>query len=433
MSRGERLKWRRKSVVAAAVAVLVVGYVVWDLRTESMTGPDPTVADGDSCGGGAPAAVLAIDAASGKQRWSARVGQSWSLDLTDGTVAASGGGSLRALDVADGRARWCRAFEPRGEVLGAVAADGAFVGSKGNSVVAYRARDGRQLWTRQGTGDWLTSDGEVAVLRRGFASPKGQTTRGLTGSTGEERWVYRTPPASLGLLPAPRFFASPDLGLTYVHDGLGLVAAGPADAGGDGVRWSLPVFRPIGLDGDVLVGGVAESFTEPLTRFGLQAVDRATGTVLWHKSVPGFDARLVGGLVIVLHPTDPRDAPGPDGSRHGSDGPVAPASPESAVIATAYDPVDGRVRWKRRLPFAAQIHAAGKVAIVWVPAGVDTENDGRLIALDPASGDVTWRAELANPARSERFHLGDDVRDVVYDDVRKTLLVLVEAQEPYRD
>ncbi len=416
----------------AAVVALVVGYVVWDLRTDSLTGPAPAVAAEDSCDGGAPTAVLAFDVSTGEQRWSALAGHSWHLGLTDGTVATSGGGQLRALDVADGHARWCRVFEPDGEILGAVAADGAIVGGDGDAIVAYRARDGEQLWTRAGSGDWLLTDGELAVLRRGFGGTEDLTTTGLVGSTGEERWTYRTPAPGTGFYPAPILVAAPELGLTYVHDSLGVVAAGTADDGGDAARWTEGVLRPIGVHGDVLVGGVAESFTEPLTRFLLQGRDTATGAVRWEQSVPGSDARVVDGVVIVLHHRDRRDAPSTDGTRWSGDGPLRPASPASATVATAYDAVDGRQRWQRELPFAAQVHAAGEVAVVWAPA-TSGGGDGRLLALDPATGEVDWRADLANPARSERYHLGDDVQDAVYDEASQTFLVLIEAREPYRD
>jgi len=416
--------------VAAAVIGLCVGYVVWDLRTDSLTGPDPTVAPAATCGGGAPTALLAIDAATGHQRWSALVGLAFDIPIAGSTVGIGSYSHLGGLDVGDGHARWCRDLGPADEFDSMVAAGDAFVAGRAAEAGAYRASDGRKIWTRATGSNALSSDGTLAVLADGSGDPP--TVRGIDGDTGTQRWAYRDPATSFSTQAPNRLLAATDLGLTYVHDGIGTVAVGPAGPDGKvGVRWSLPLFRPIGLSGGLLVGGVGESLTEPLTRFGLEAVDRGTGAVRWKRSVPGFDARVVDGAVIVLQNTDPRDAPGPDGAR--SYGPITPASSASAAIATAYDPIDGKVLWRRELPFAARIDVVGDLATVWLPAGPDATGNGHLLALDPASGTDVWKVELANPGRSERYHLGDDVTGVGYDPATDTALVLISAREPHRD
>ena len=417
--------WWKIGVVIVAVA-LGGGYLAWDLTTDSLTGPAPSVSASDSCGGGAPSVVLAFKARTGLPQWSARIGEASDLELADDTVTAIGPGGLRTLNVADGSARWCSDDEPNLEV---VAAGNTLVSSRGESVVGRRASDGKRVWTRPGQTDWIGSDGTVAVVQKGFGSDR-QTVRGLDPASGREVWRYTTAGADFALTSQAGSVRADGLGLTFVHDGLGVVAAGATDGEGDAARWTSRLFRPIGVSGERVVGGVAESFADPLTRFTLEARTAATGVISWRHSVPGFDARVVNDVIVVINSTDSRDAPDYDGSWYTTEGAVAPASRNSRTVATGYDPADGTVRWQRKLPFAAQIHAAGDVAVVWVP--VESGNGAsRLIALDPATGKVRWRANLPNPSRSEHFDLADQLDAAVYDQATDTLMVLVRAGEPY--
>ncbi|CAN5455118.1 hypothetical protein BH10ACT1_BH10ACT1_21170 [soil metagenome] len=412
--------------IVAAVVVLGGGYLAWNGTAESFTGPDPTVSADGSCAGGAPSAVLAFDAETGSPRWSARVGEAWQLELAEGSVTTAGPSGLRTLDVADGRARWCSDDVP---VVGVVAAGGTVISSGGNRVVGRRARDGSRLWSRSGEGDWIESDGTVAVLHEGFGGDR-QLVRGLDPASGRQIWRYETPGTQIGLMPLAPFLRADGPGLTFVHDTIGVVAAGATGDGADAARWEAGLFRPIGVSGDRVVGGVAESFSDPLTRFTLEVRNVSTGAIAWRRSVPGFDSRVVGGTIVVVSSTDRRDAPEYDGTWNTTEAAVSPASSKSRTIATGYDPADGTELWQRRLPFAAQVHAIGDAAMVWIPAD-DGDSDSRLLALDAASGAVTWRATLSNPSRSRHYHLADQMDAAVYDEATGTVMVLVRAGEPY--
>jgi outer membrane protein assembly factor BamB len=413
---------KRWWVVIPVVLLAVAGYLVWDSRTDSFTGPAPTVSASASCGGDAPGALLAFDAATGQQRWSARVGETFSLATTSGAVASLGTDRLRVLDARTGRARWCRSDTDATHALST--ASGAVVVTDFPNVVAREASDGSQRWSLRSRADLLTSDGQTVVL--GFGSDAGSMVTGIDGRTAAQRWHYRLPATEFSAYELPPLFHGGRPDLTFVHDGVGVVAAGP---GQKPIRWQATVLRPIGIHGDVLLGGSLEPTGGVLTRFALEARDAATGAIRWRHSVPGFDAQVIGDLVVVLHQVVPADAPSVELT---PEIPQAPRSSRSASVATAYDIGTGQPRWQRRLPFAGQIRAAGELAVVWLAPTKGSLTSG-LIALDGRTGRPRWRSSIENPSRTERFHLPDELIGTAYESETNTVVVLVQATEPYRD
>ncbi|HEX2575535.1 MAG TPA: PQQ-binding-like beta-propeller repeat protein [Aquihabitans sp.] len=415
-SRGRRIALG----VVVVVLALLAAVVWWDLRTDSRTGPDPTVPASASCDGRQPGAVLAVDAATGQIRWSALVGGARSLALADGTLAAVGGGRIRAMRTTDGHARWCR----EAPKVASVAAAGTTIVVDGPSgLTGHRAANGTAIWRRFGRFDWLTADSrQVVVQQGGRPHPDGRLiTRGIDPGTGAQRWSYRSQPTPFVAEIFP-LLDEPALDLTYVHSGVGVHAAGPT-----GVRWEAALFRPIGLAGPDLVGGVALELSLPVLRFALTSLDPTTGAQRWRREVRGSDARLVGGVVVVLglRPEPPvtlEEASAPDYQ--------SPLPQDSDVVG--HRATDGEVLWSAAVPHATQVHQAGGGAVVLWSPGWGT-GEPQLIGMRAATGEELWRTDVDNPGASEHYREGDEVLDVEHDPVTGTTFVLVQAQEPHQD
>ncbi|WP_371102797.1 serine/threonine-protein kinase [Streptomyces sp. PU_AKi4] len=109
---------------------------------------------------------------------------------------------------------------------------------------------------------------------------------------------------------------------------------------------------------------------------GLEALDPATGEPVWREDPPEYDGvRAVGGMLLLTR----------------SDGTV-----------TGVDGASGETRWSRRIPgqavpyfssFAGESEESGEPSAY--AAGPSGDGSGtRVTAVDPATGDVRWDAEL---------------------------------------
>ena len=137
-----RTLWQREFDRCIAASPTVAGNTVF----VSVMDPYPCSADHDPGDG----FVVALDAATGKERWRTRVGVTESSPLVVGRTLYVGSWDRRlyALDRSTGRVRW--SFATGGKIKGAAASDGrtVSVGSYDGRAYALDAVTGRLRWSR---------------------------------------------------------------------------------------------------------------------------------------------------------------------------------------------------------------------------------------------------------------------------------------------
>ena len=136
------------------------------------------------------------------------------------------------------------------------------------------------------------------------------------------------------------------------------------------------------------------------TETGVLALDGATGALLWRYE-EGTGDRTTAGLPVQA----PRGSPvvAPDG-----EGATVFASLPSAPAVVALDAVTGALRWRTDVghpDFAEALRTnpllAGDVLVVG-PTGADLSPvPGRLVALDPATGEVVWTFDTVPVAEDD--------------------------------
>ena len=129
--------------------------------------------------------VLALDAASGALRWQARTGGRQGADpvlAVDGSVLVGSGDTVYAFDAANGDERW--RYTARGELTGApAAADGlVHLGSRDHSLHTLDLATGRLRW-KLDTGGEITGS-PVAFEGRVFACSKDRCVYALDAARG---------------------------------------------------------------------------------------------------------------------------------------------------------------------------------------------------------------------------------------------------------
>jgi outer membrane protein assembly factor BamB len=304
----------------------------------------PTLAGGLVYGAGSGGGLVALDAASGAERWRAagvRPAAGGCAPVAGGVVYVGGSGGVHALDAATGRERW--RFPPdEARFLVAsspVAAGGAiYVGvfeprqdpaleaEHEGAVYALDAAGGAVRW-RSSTGALAAQEVAVAggtvyvgtIDIQGRASDRGALVA-LEAATGRQRWRFGPgdraglgPPAVAGGVVYVGGGAAPDLA-----EGRGLLYALDAATGAErwradlAPRWSA---RPAVVDG-MLYAGAGDG--------AVHALDAATGAERWRAAaeVLASAPAVVDGVVYV----------------GGADGALY-----------AFDGADGTERWRLAL------------------------------------------------------------------------------------
>lgn len=303
-------------------------------------------------GGGAPASVFAVDAASGQPLWQTNVGSRdgspFGAHVVDGVVVLPHTERIRAYDLASGEQRWT--FAPGGRM----SADGV-------------------------DGDIVSGAGLVLLADRSGA------LYALEAQTGDERW--RAPVGDGGG------------GYQLITDDIVIVAGekGPLQARelqtGAAV-WAHELGEERALFPVHGVGSGRVLYTEHrLTRDDrgiettsdpeLVAVDVATGEPRWRRALDLLDdvpEVVVGDPSLYVH--DGRDV-------------------------VAVDALDGHIRWEWDLrPVSARV--VYPVHGLLVVGTVDDEGAGELVAVDVLDGSDVWRARLPVAPTSLDL-LSDDV------------------------
>lgn len=335
--------------------------VRWHARVGPVLESAPTVHDGAVYVNGG--SLVALDAADGTRQWTYSTRVDWDAShsrpmVADGRVYAAlgvegGGVAVVAVRESDGGREW--RFEPSefdGPVLSAGATtDAVYVGSAGGTEAGEDlyavGADGEKRWHRDLAG---TCDGGAAVAGDVVVLGTGDGLFALDPASGETRW--RVDHASPGCPPVVRSET------VYVGGSSGVVAL---DARDGSVQWELDGDLPGAdewtlADGRVYAAGGGVAY----------ALDAGTGEVTWRASLPSGRLRAVA-------------APGDGRAYVGADWGVSTFDAETGKRAW-------RVEWD-----------ADHLAVARNTAFVTADGWRSLAALDAADGTRQWRVGFDEP------------------------------------
>lgn len=281
--------------------------IAWRFDTGGEVYSAPALADGTLFITSKSGKLFAIDAATGKQRWSYQLGDyvvRSSPAIANGTVYVGGGFNLYALDAATGKERWRFPMHYAGQSSPTVAGGQVFIGSQEGFLYAVDAATGRVNWQ-------LDTDGLV------FASPAvagndlivgtdSGTLMSIAMSDGHAVWRQSLdgPVYASAVIAGTTGYITASNGFTYgfstvdgttiwrapvggdVSPALGdnVLAVAAKDGGVYGLdprtgatRWLFPagatsLAAPVSAGGYVVVGGDRN----------LYAIDEKTGTRSWY-------------------------------------------------------------------------------------------------------------------------------------------------------
>lgn len=270
--------------------------------TPTNTGPPattPAIADGLVCVGTNHDLLYAIDAESGKQRWTADIyGQFASPMLADDTIVVCGDESdlVCGIDASTGRRRWLFGVDNGSQVTTptpGVSRDTAYVGSGAGDLYAVNVRNGKQRWKFRAdasvVGSPAAADGTV------FASDT-ERLFALDAESGRPRWTLRTgrtrawsPAVSGGHV----YFADDD-------DHLHAVSAADGKK-----RWETSVVKGSIMTTPTVARGVIYVGTDDRDD-NVYAVDAATGRLRWKYRTGSYvlTRPVVIGRVVYVGSSD---------------------------------------------------------------------------------------------------------------------------------
>jgi outer membrane protein assembly factor BamB len=331
------------TTAAAAPPPTRDGKLRWRHGTGGYLRSNPTVAATTVYVGGAKGNLLALNAATGKQRWRQRVAPP-GVDVVAAPAVAGGlvymsslSGDVYALDARTGRVRWRYAA---GEQVGSapmVAGNTVYVASqlgniaagfRGGYLTALNAATGTVKWRRR-TKEAINSD--LAVTGGVIYLPD-DSLYALDAATGRVRWRYRNSdihsPAVAGGVVYCGNFQGDELhavdaatgkrkwkyrvggpitvrplvagGLVYAGDWEGNFWA--LDAATGALRWQLQTNGQVQSDAVLAGGGLVCFGSGVFTEGDVYAADAATGRVVWRyhtdKGIESSPA-VAGGIVYI--------------------------------------------------------------------------------------------------------------------------------------
>lgn len=247
---------------------------LWAVSLEGKVSARPVVTGGTVYANSEDGQVYALDAASGRTKWSYDAG-TWkdaSPAVDDGTVYAGGkDGSLYALDAATGQVKW-KFFTAFGVYSTPVVADDVvYFATENGEVHAVDAVTGKQKWTCR-TGAKITSSPAVAD---GYVYIGSYDYRlyALEAATGRKKWSYDT----RSYLDTTPTVAD---GTVYVYSDYRHTTYA-LRAGSGELKWSNDgVDLQVGLHG-MLFGWAAGPAEETAAAGKFAAVDAADGKKRW--------------------------------------------------------------------------------------------------------------------------------------------------------
>ncbi|WP_399887065.1 PQQ-binding-like beta-propeller repeat protein [Streptomyces sp. BBFR51] len=202
----------------------------------------------------------------------------------------------------------------------------------------------------------------VQVWGGGSAAPTREAGAVRSASDGFGAWEA-TPAAEGGGMPQCSYAAGR---LLCARPGL-VFAVDPADGG---ILWRHAVEETVRSEPPVVSGGLVQPEVGLLGP--LEALEPATGEPAWQEDMPAYDGmRCVGDMLLLTR----------------ADG-----------MVTGVDSASGRTRWAHRIPGQSVPYftsfAGEKRPAAYAASPSADGNRTRVTAVDPASGDVRWEAEL---------------------------------------
>ncbi|MFE7111210.1 PQQ-binding-like beta-propeller repeat protein [Streptomyces sp. NPDC057575] len=263
------------------------------------SGTTPAIADGLVYVGTAGQELWAIDAESGKRRWTADVYSNVdSPMLTAGTVLASGyrSGLLCGIDASTGKQRWLFGVDNGSDITThapGVWRDTAYVGSGAGYLYAVNVRNGKQRWKFRADasvgGSPAVSDGTV------FASDT-ERLFALDTESGRPRWTITTG-------PTPAWSPAVSDGYVYFADDDDHLHAVSAANGKE--RWKTSVVKGSIRTTPAVARGVIYLGTDDMD-YNVYAVDAATGRLRWKYQAGSYvlTRPVVVGQVVYVGSSD---------------------------------------------------------------------------------------------------------------------------------
>lgn len=262
-------------------------------------GATPAIANGLVYVGSAQQGLFAIDAESGKRRWTADVyGQAASPIVSADTVVACGdkSGLLCGIDASTGKRRWLFGADYGSDISTStpgVSRGTAYVGSGAGDLYAVNIQNGKQRWKFHAGGSVnaspAVSDGTV------FASDSTQLFA-LDTESGRPRWTLTT---------GPKRSWSPAVsgGYVYFADDDNHVHAVSAANGKE--RWRTSVVKGSVMTTPTVANGVIYLGTDDM-EYNVYAIDAATGRLRWKYNAGGYvlTRPVVDGHVVYVGGSD---------------------------------------------------------------------------------------------------------------------------------
>ncbi|MDQ3513089.1 MAG: PQQ-binding-like beta-propeller repeat protein [Chloroflexota bacterium] len=247
--------------------------LAWQVDLVGEVFASPVLVDGVIFAGTRAGFLLAIDAATGRERWRFDLGTyvlRSSPAVVDGTVFVAGGYDLYALDSASGEVRWRRALRLAGPSSPVVVDGVLYLASQEGDVYAVDAETGSTVWD-EAVGDLLFSSPAVAGGLVYIGSDGGDLLAFDVG-TGRVRWRF---PSGTAIHGSPVVAG----GSVYITNRGGVLFALDARSGTE--RWRFAAgggATPAVVDGVVYVAA---------TETGLAALDAETGLPRWVYATGG--------------------------------------------------------------------------------------------------------------------------------------------------
>jgi outer membrane protein assembly factor BamB len=295
--------------------------------------------DGETAFVGARRTIYAVDASTGKLRWTALAGGflTTTLAVSDGVVVATVQGS----------------------------------GTTPAHLIAFKESDGTQAWEQELKGVGFASSPAIGAGRV-IVGLSDQTVQAFDLTSGTPRWSAR--------INAPVFFmTAPAVGpdAVVVEDILGTVYA--LDPATGARRWAFALNEPAIRTPPVLVGDRVLASTE---RGSLAAIDLSSGRLVWRGTAGGDPLRNLAPTGDAIVAVAGGASPGLVAFFHDPNGTlvsvVSPTVPKIPVILGAF--------LAAAVPLALLLLLAGRALLARMGPAFLPDDDGRAIVPDGDEG-----------------------------------------------
>jgi outer membrane protein assembly factor BamB len=170
------------------------GDVIWSTLVGKITESSPAIGEGIIAFGTDGGAIVALDASTGKQKWSYDAGVSdikSSPVIADGTIIiGSNDGSIYALTTDKGNLKWKYSTSDNVESSPSVKNGVVYVGSKDSSFLAINATTGKLIWKFSDSGPVLSAPAISNDIV--YFGTRNNFIYGLDANSGQRLWKNST-------------------------------------------------------------------------------------------------------------------------------------------------------------------------------------------------------------------------------------------------